>query len=261
MVRRSADGDAVFELTDPIYVDSAGYVANGKVYAKGDSLVSDNIHCGRYYEGDHKIPETSYSSAGCQVVAGSTKGTVQSEAGPWRKFVRRLYGDPDFKQNNYTYMLFAADEVSAVLSSAWGEEPVEVTYGSYNEVARTVQRELEKRGYYKGNIDGDFRKMSVSGLLAFERDVTSDGGASGRTTQIIQDLLGVELPPAKKVKLISVGGLKVSPSVTDVDVNGAVQLQDSAKDLNTMESAVPYTEEPGFNELLEDSGLLVLHKS
>lgn len=209
VVRRSADHDAVFELTDPIYVDGAGYQQNGQTLAEG-GLVYNNIHCGHYFNGENLIPSTSYSSAGCQVVAGHTDGSANSEAGPWRKFIRKLYNDNDFNQNNYTYLLFSPEEVRTALSPNWGTDSVEVTFGSYSESAKVVQQALQERGLYSGDIDGDFRTRSVSALLAFERSMTSDGGASGRTTPVVQDLLEIELPVAEDIELVSFGSLAVS---------------------------------------------------
>jgi hypothetical protein len=89
---------------------------------------------------------------------------------------------------------------------------VEITFGSYHETVKTVQQALFDRGHYHGDIDGDFRQRSVTALLAFERANTPASGATGRTTQVIQDLLGIALPAAGKIKLTPMGKLAVAPS-------------------------------------------------
>lgn len=254
VIRRSDDGDSAFELTDPIYVDSVGYSEGGTSFASG-GLVSDNIHCGRYYDGDNLIPETRYSSVGCQVVAGHTDGSAASEAGPWRKFIRRLYNDDDFRQDNYTYLLFSKEEVESALSDSWSSRRLELAYGSYHEEAKRIQKALREAGFYTGDIDGDFRRRSVTSLIAFERSMNPDGGASGRTTPVVCDQLGIQFPEVGEVRLVTFGSIASdhSPVVPDSPLASPVASSDLQPPMN---AAVVFDDENEIGNLLEDSNLV-----
>jgi hypothetical protein len=65
----------------------------------------DNIHCAFHMGDPGKPPEESqYSSAGCQVVAGTVvKGKKGSEDGPWKKFITPLLGGTN--QPGFEYVL------------------------------------------------------------------------------------------------------------------------------------------------------------
>jgi len=124
-------------------------------YEGNDRLVYeqafDNLHCSRHM--DHMTP--GYSSAGCQVVAGTAGRSTSNpggEKGPWKGFIDAAYA---LDQRRFRYALFNEGEAmrTAVLGLE-GRTP-SVRFGSTGDLARHVQEGLESAGYDIGGSGAD----------------------------------------------------------------------------------------------------------
>jgi lysozyme family protein len=152
-------------------------------------FVWDNIHCA-YYDN----PETGYSSAGCQVICGlpqSPSRNMAPETGPWRAFIDSAYGT---KQTRFVYLLFTAEELSSVDKVDDTALKQVVRFGSSGALAKKVQQALVNQGDLKDTPDGNFGRLSLMALVAFQRRQFGAGAADGVCGEITAAALGVPLP-------------------------------------------------------------------
>jgi hypothetical protein len=109
----------------------------------------DNLHCGWNLDG--KGP--GFSSAGCMVVAGTPRCPRREDApadrGPWKAFHDLLYSAP---QREFPILLLPAPEAARAMNGSAGKKAL--TYGSRGEAVKALQRELGKKGAYRGRATG-----------------------------------------------------------------------------------------------------------
>jgi hypothetical protein len=135
----------------------------------------DNIHCAR----QANLSAPSYSSLGCQVVAGVPGRPIAragGEAGPWKKFVDVAYNSP---QSHYCYALFEEGEAQRTSLLEPGQRPRNVRFGSSGPLAMRLQQGLIDAGYSLGpaGADGEFGFLSTDALRAFQRQTFGKDGA------------------------------------------------------------------------------------
>ncbi len=139
---------------------------------EGDDLlmyetVYDNIHCAR----QQNVSASSFSSQGCQVIAGAAGSRISSgrttEQGPWRKFVLNAY---EAAQSQFSYALF--EEGEAIRTSTLGIEnrSASVRFGSQGVLVQRLQNGLVNLGYDIGpaGVDGDLGYATLEALKAFQ---------------------------------------------------------------------------------------------
>lgn len=178
-------------------------------------FVFDNIHCA-YDEN----PEHGYSSAGCQVVCGAPMSPARNnapETGPWKTFIDNGYAG---SQKRFVYLLFGAEELSSVDKGGGALKQV-VRYGSSGPLARQVQDALISRGLLEGSSDGEFGRLSLMALVAFQRKEFGSAAADGVCGENTAAVLGIALPP-----LSTAPDAPVPKHSTEVATGANVELED-----------------------------------
>lgn len=106
----------------------------------------DNIHCAfNMGEGD-AVANVRYSSAGCQVVAGTVnKGVPGSESGPWAAFIAP-FKDRLGLQRECEYVLFSSEEAIQMIQTQCVGKTALLRFGSVGPLVRQLQSKLRKKG-------------------------------------------------------------------------------------------------------------------
>jgi hypothetical protein len=154
------------------------------------SFVWDNIHAA------YSTSSGRFSSAGCQVVCGQPKSRKRGwadETGPWRHFINVAYGEFE-GQARFTYLLFDAADIAALLNDADAGLTQIVRFGSVGAAAQAVQEALIAGGYLNGPADGDFGRLSLQALARFQSERLPPDQVDGVCGPATARLLGVGLP-------------------------------------------------------------------
>lgn len=183
----------------------------------------DNIHCA-FHVGTATSPENAaYSSAGCQVIAGTVeKGKRKSEAGPWKKFIAPFLGSD--AQSGAEYVLFDGRELREMATSKMAGKTVVLRMGSESKLVHGLQ---EKLGLNKP--DGKFGKNTFRAVMKFQHanfGKSSDDGIVGAQTA---QKLGLDLPLFDFNEAISNAGLPSSSEVIEVPETGSLGAQTDPK--------------------------------
>lgn len=180
-VQRTRD-DGDFDLADAIDFARS---------AKAEEFVWDNIHAA--YNDDAAKP--GYSSEGCLVVCGfpSTTSGKFVERGPWKAFRRNAY-DQTNGQQEFTCMLFEADEVARVAGGKDGDLIQLVRYGSRGALVGQVQAALVKAGFEIGTPDDKFGRNTLIALYEFQKRLFDQPGADCVVGPETAKALGIEMP-------------------------------------------------------------------
>ena len=125
---------------------------------------NDNIHSG-WCMG---INSTNYASAGCQVIVGypqCEKRGSQPATGPWKIFKKNAY---DISQKSFGYILLDGHEAFRVASLGKEKVSSRLRFGSQGELVKKLQKALQTKSFYEGNIDGDFGERTLRAVLKFQ---------------------------------------------------------------------------------------------
>lgn len=148
----------------------------------------DNIHCAFHVGPASNPAEAIYSSAGCQVVAGTVdKGVRNSEKGPWKKFIAPFQGDD--VQSGAEYVLFDGNELREAVQSQFAGKTVVLRMGSESDIVSQLQAKLGL-----SDPDRKFGKNTFRAVIRFQHanfDKSSDDGIVGPQTA---GKLGLALP-------------------------------------------------------------------
>lgn len=189
-IQRTAD-DADFDNEDNWY---EGYIAG------------DNIHCAFGMGAGAKIPDHRYSSAGCQVIAGTVKKGVRgSEAGPWEKFIRPFQKKHPGARTNAEYVLFDAREIHLMVATRLVGKTVILRYGSYGPLVKKLQRVLKGKVNPSLGVDGDFGVETFRTVREFQSDVFGEAADDGIVGPSTARKLGFRLPEFDFADAISGG--------------------------------------------------------
>lgn len=148
---------------------------------------NDNIHSG-WCMG---INSTNYASAGCQVLVGypqCQKRGSQPATGPWKVFKKNAY---DISQKSFGYILFDGREAFRIASSGSSKVSARLRFGSQGELVKKLQRALQTKSFYEGNIDGDFGERTLRAVLKFQTTsfgANADDGIVGPQTAAVLKL-------------------------------------------------------------------------
>jgi hypothetical protein len=146
-IRRTAD-DIDFDNDDRVEFDNP----------------NDNIHAG-WCMG---VNSTNYASAGCQVLVGypqCKKPGREQATGPWKVFKKNAY---DLPQKSFGYILLDGREAYRVASAGTSKISARLRFGSQGEIVKKLQRALQSKLFYEGNIDGDFGNRTLRAVLKFQ---------------------------------------------------------------------------------------------
>lgn len=160
-------------------------------YDAADPIIAqhnlDNIHCAECDD----ISAERYNSAGCQVIVGRAKyihrpDTV--ERGPWKTFRNRAY---EHERVNFHYFLLNGRDAEKVILNETTPLPARLRFGSKGALVTTLQRALERKGYYSQRIDDEFGRWTLDGVLMFQREEMSAEEADGVVGEDSAGKLGI----------------------------------------------------------------------
>ena len=156
--------------------------------------VGDNIHCAFHMGSNGDIPKSRFSSAGCQVVAGTvTKGKLDSEAGPWAKFIapfKRGAGGPSETE----YVLFDGNEVRQMIATRYSGKTVILRHGSFGPLVQELQKRIAAALGRNISAEGDFGGETFDAVRAFQRAKFGNRAADGVVGPETAGALGLTLP-------------------------------------------------------------------
>ena len=152
----------------------------------------DNIHCAFHMGGPGAIPRSVFSSAGCQVVAGTVKkGKRDSESGPWKKFIE------PFKpggQKSAEYVLFSGDEVRQMMVNQYAGKTVVLRFGSQGPLVKELQERLAAATGKPIEADGKFGKNTFLAVISFQQKSFGPNADDGIVGPETAAKLGMTLP-------------------------------------------------------------------
>jgi predicted chitinase len=179
------ESDCTFQRTG----DNATYDKSDKW---GTGRPGDNIHCAFHMGGPASIPRSIFSSAGCQVVAGTVKkGKRDSESGPWRKFIE------PFKpggQKSAEYVLFSGDEVQQMMVNQYAGKTYVLRFGSQGPLVEELQKKLAAKTGMLIKADGKFGKNTFDAVIAFQQKTFGPNADDGIVGPDTAAKLGIALP-------------------------------------------------------------------
>ncbi|MEE4539078.1 MAG: peptidoglycan-binding domain-containing protein [Erythrobacter sp.] len=157
-------------------------------------IAGDNIHCAFHMGVDGNPADAKYSSAGCQVIAGTVvKGQRNSEMGPYKAFIEPFINRLG-SQKETQYVLFAAEEAEMMIRTRCAGKTVLLRFGSHGPLVEQLQRALNRKANASLQIDGDFGPATFLAVTDFQTrnfDAAADDGVVGAATA---KWLGLELP-------------------------------------------------------------------
>ncbi len=224
----------------------------------------DNIHCAFHMGVDANIPDTRYSSAGCQVVAGTVvKGKKSSESGPWKKFITPFLGNSH--QAGVEYVLFDGREVQQMILTQCAGKTVILRMGSAGRFVKQLQQRLAECLGITIRTDGNFGAQTFRAVLDFQQrnfGRNADDGIVGPETA---EKLGILLPEFKFTDATTGLPEPISASVTchasdsarPSIVGGAYDgmrisiVRDQTNSILTSELFGAFTRAPGSGDALE----------
>jgi peptidoglycan hydrolase-like protein with peptidoglycan-binding domain/uncharacterized small protein (DUF1192 family) len=152
----------------------------------------DNIHCAFGMGPDSDIPNSKFSSAGCQTVAGLvTKGVPDSERGPWKKFIAPFKQSLTNPVQSTEYVLFPGAEVQSMIVTREAGKRIVLRFGSKGPLVRLAQAALKAQGHDL-KIDGDFGQSTFRAVRDFQLETL--GAVDGVIGPETAKDLGIELP-------------------------------------------------------------------
>lgn len=154
----------------------------------------DNIHCAFSMGPEGRIPDSKYSSAGCQVVAGVvSKGVRGSEQGPWKKFIQPFLPELG-NQKSCEYVLLNAREAETMIKTQCRGKTVLLRYGSRGPLVRSLQKALGDALNRRLTVDGDFGALTFQAVIDFQTDVFGPNADDGIVGPDTAEKLGFALP-------------------------------------------------------------------
>lgn len=194
----------VWRTRDDVDFDSSDRIDLGSGPAH---FVWDNLHCAYQDNLDHP----SFSSNGCQVVAGRPKSQAlqnRPETGPWARFIEHSYGSAAQGQARFTYLLFSGAEAAMAQARPEGPLTRSLRFGSSGPWVERVQHALREEGYDFLEPDSRFGRDTLRCVMAFqERQFGAADGIVGPNTAAA---LKVEWSASRVAS--SVPGAATSPS-------------------------------------------------
>lgn len=157
-------------------------------------IAGDNIHCAFHMGAEGDRANARFSSAGCQVVAGTVKKGVRgSAAGPWKRFIEPFESALG-KQRSAEYSLFGADEVQDMIRNAVRDRSVVLRFGSKGSQVEALQTALNRRLGRSIGVDGDFGRTTFLAVIDFQTEVFGPDADDGIVGSETAEKLGFELP-------------------------------------------------------------------
>ncbi|WP_197731860.1 peptidoglycan-binding protein [Rhizobium ruizarguesonis] len=157
-------------------------------------IAGDNIHCAFHMGPDGKIPDSRYSSAGCQTVAGTVvKGARGSERGPWKAFIAP-FANSLGTQKGTEYVLFDALEAQQMIRNRYKDKSVILRIGSQGQLVERLQSALNSRLNLTLDVNGEFGVSTFQAVIDFQRKMFGDNADDGIVGLETAEELGFSLP-------------------------------------------------------------------
>ncbi|MCP4318978.1 MAG: transglycosylase SLT domain-containing protein [Hyphomicrobiales bacterium] len=189
-------------------------------------IAGDNIHCAFHMGADGAIPDSRFSSAGCQTIAGTVKkGVRASERGPWKKFIAPFQRDTGV-QDSTEYVLFLAEEAQQMIRTRCAGKSVILRMGSAGPLVRQLQEVLSAHLARSIKVDGDFGVGTFQAVIDFQTDVFGNDADDGIVGPDTAEELGFTLPAFEFADAIS-GGPGFKPGTEVPVVTGETGSADS----------------------------------
>ena len=168
-------------------------------------IAGDNIHCAFHMGADGAIPDSRFSSAGCQTIAGTVKkGVRNSERGPWKKFIAPFQRNSG-SQDSAEYVLFFAEEAQQMIRTRCAGKSVVLRIGSSGALVRQLQDVLSARLARRITVDGDFGPGTFQAVIDFQSEVFGNDADDGIVGPDTAEELGITLPEFDFADAISGG--------------------------------------------------------
>ncbi|MBC8031701.1 MAG: peptidoglycan-binding protein [Pyrinomonadaceae bacterium] len=150
----------------------------------------DNLHAG-WCSG---ISDTSHASAGCQVIVGypqCEKRGSEPDAGPWQVFRTNAYELP---QDRFPYVLSEGQNIQEVAQKmeAGIKIPARLRFGSDGPLVTELQKALQTKGFYEGEVDTDFGNRTLRAVLAFQESAFGKDQDNGIVGLVAAEALGLK---------------------------------------------------------------------
>ena len=150
----------------------------------------DNLHAGWCAS----INDTSHASAGCQVVVGFPKCPQRGnkpEVGPWKVFKENAY---KLTQNSFPYILLEGQNALEAAQKMQGgiKIPARLRFGSDGPLVKELQKALQARGFYEGELDTNFGDRTLRAVLAFQQSTFGPDQDNGIVGPVTAQALGLK---------------------------------------------------------------------
>ncbi|MER8605558.1 peptidoglycan-binding protein [Mesorhizobium sp. M1233] len=157
-------------------------------------IAGDNIHCAFHMGPGGEIPNTRFSSVGCQVVAGTVKkGERGSERGPWAKFIEPFSPGAGMQEGT-EYVLFDQSEVQQIVRNRLQGKTIILRMGSSGELVAELQRRLAAKLGRVIEDDGEFGTTTFQAVLDLQTQVFGPNADDGIVGPETAAELGFALP-------------------------------------------------------------------
>jgi peptidoglycan hydrolase-like protein with peptidoglycan-binding domain len=134
----------------------------------------------------------TYSSAGCQVVAGFPSCPRRDngpDVGPWAIFRANAYG---LSQSRFVYVLFNVFELRQANQPDGSASSLSLRFGSEGDAVAAVQDKLKEAGFDPGPSGGLFNRRTLQAVLAFQLKSMGPAGIDGIVGSQTMTALGLE---------------------------------------------------------------------
>jgi len=150
----------------------------------------DNIHAAWSMGVNHN----EYASAGCQVVVGFPKCEsrgVKPDAGAWKTFKANAY---KISQSQFGYILLSSLDAQMVAQAGSQKLQAKLRFGSSGSLVTKVQKRLKTKGFYEGEIAGNFELRTCRAVLECQTAMFGPRADDGIVGPMTAEALGVAWP-------------------------------------------------------------------
>lgn len=179
---RQTEGHPIRRTTDDFDFDNDDRVEFMNPY--------DNIHAAWSMGINHN----EYASAGCQVVVGFPKCESRRgkpDAGAWKIFKGNAYR---ISQSQFGYILVNGLDAQMVALTRSQKLPAKLRFGSSGSLVEKLQKRLKTKGFYEGEIAGDFELRTCRAVLECQTAMFGPHADDGIVGRMTAEALGVAWP-------------------------------------------------------------------
>ena len=97
----------------------------------------------------------------------------------------------DISQKSFGYILLDANEAYRIASAGNSKVSARLRFGSQGDLVKKLQKALQSKSFYEGNLDGDFGERTLRAVMKFQSasfGANSDDGIVGPQTAAVLKL-------------------------------------------------------------------------